>query len=116
MDALLDHSASARSRDSYWSSLRYSLGRTDTRRYRDRLYTERGAGVAEGDRTVLTSVVVGFLLTTAVPFIPWDRTDEVIPAFMMIRSSSQRANPLLFGTAVFVALAFVWLTRQELLC
>lgn len=71
-------------------------------------YTESGAGAAEGDRTALMSVVVGFLRTTAVSFIPWDRSDEAIPAFLMIRSSSQRVNLLLlFGTAVLVALAFV---------
>ena len=30
---------------------------------------------------------------TAIPYIPWDHSDEAVPAFLMIRSSSQRADP-----------------------
>ena len=148
-------------------------------------YIESGAGVAEGGRTGLTSVVVGllfllalpfsplisvfggsvsipgpeqgqqsfvspvtapalivvgFLMMTAVRFIPWDRFDEAIPAFLTIltlpltfnisygigfgfisyvliklaRGRPGEVHPLLYGVAVLFALAFVWPALQKL--
>src|SRR5215203_2441369 len=142
-------------------------------------YIESGAGVAEGGRTGLTSVVVGllfllalpfsplisvfggsipvpgppgegqifvspvtapalivvgFLMITAVRFIPWEDFDEAIPAFLtiltlpltfnisygigfgfiayvLIKLSKGRpgeVHPLLYGAALLFALAFVW--------
>ena len=149
-------------------------------------YIESGAGVAEGGRTGLTSVVVGilfllalpfsplisvfggsipvpgpeqgqqiflspvtapalivvgFLMMTAVRFIPWDRFDEAIPAFLTIltlpltfnisygigfgfisyvliklaEGKPREVHPLLYGTAVLFALAFIWPALQSLL-
>jgi AGZA family xanthine/uracil permease-like MFS transporter len=149
-------------------------------------YIESGAGVAEGGRTGLTSVVVGilfllalpfsplisvfggsipvpgpeqgqqiflspvtapalivvgFLMMTAVRFIPWDRFDEAIPAFLTIltlpltfnisygigfgfisyvliklaEGKPREVHPLLYGTAVLFALAFIWPALQNLL-
>jgi len=78
-------------------------------------------------------VVVGFLMMTAVRFIPWDRSDEAIPAFLTIltlpltfniaygigfgfisyvliklaRGKPGEVHPLLYGAAVLFALAFV---------
>jgi AGZA family xanthine/uracil permease-like MFS transporter len=141
-------------------------------------YIESGAGVAEGGRTGLTSVVVGllfllalpfqplvaviggsvpipgpggegqifvspvtapalvvvgFLMITSVRFIPWDRTDEAIPAFLTIltlpltfnisygigfgfisyviiklaRGKPGEVHPLLYAAAALFALAFL---------
>jgi AGZA family xanthine/uracil permease-like MFS transporter len=148
-------------------------------------YIESGAGVAEGGRTGMTSVVVGllfllalpfspiisvfggsipvagpqgegeifvspvtapalivvgFLMITAVRFIPWDDFDEAIPAFLTIltlpltfnisygigfgfisyvliklsRGKSGEVHPLLYGAALLFALAFVWPALQGL--
>jgi adenine/guanine/hypoxanthine permease len=141
-------------------------------------YIESGAGVAEGGRTGLTSVVVGilfllalpfsplisviggsvpipnpsggqdilvspvtapalivvgFLMMTAVRFIPWEQADEAIPAFLTIltlpltfnisygigfgfisyvliklaRGKPGEVHPLLYGVALLFALAFL---------
>jgi len=140
-------------------------------------YIESGAGVAEGGRTGLTSVVVGFLFLLALPFsplisviggsipipgpegqdilispvtapalivvgflmmttvrfIPWERADEAIPAFLTIltlpltfnisygigfgfisyvliklaRGKPGEVHPLLYAVAVLFALAFL---------
>jgi AGZA family xanthine/uracil permease-like MFS transporter len=149
-------------------------------------YIESGAGVAEGGRTGLTSVVVGvlfllalpfsplisvfggsvpipgpeegqqiltspvtapalivvgFLMMTAVRFIPWDSFDEAIPAFLTIltlpltfnisygigfgfisyvliklsRGRPREVHPLLYGAALLFALAFIWPVLQGLL-
>jgi adenine/guanine/hypoxanthine permease len=149
-------------------------------------YIESGAGVAEGGRTGLTSVVVGilflfalpfsplisvfggsipipgpeqgqqiflspvtapalivvgFLMMTAVRFIPWDRFDEAIPAFLTIltlpltfnisygigfgfisyvliklaEGKPREVHPLLYCVAVLFALAFIWPALQNLL-
>ena len=149
-------------------------------------YIESGAGVAEGGRTGLTSVVVGllfllalpfsplisvfggsipvpgpqgegqifvspvtapalivvgFLMITAVRFIPWEDFDEAIPAFLTIltlpltfnisygigfgfiayvliklsRGRPGEVHPLLYGAALLFALAFVWPALQGLL-
>ncbi len=86
-------------------------------------------------------IVVGFLMMTAVRFIPWDRSDEAIPAFLTIltlpltfniaygigfgfisyvliklaRGRPGEVHPLLYGTAVLFALAFVAPALQGLL-
>ncbi len=149
-------------------------------------YIESGAGVAEGGRTGLTSVVVGllfllalpfsplvsvfggsvpvpspqgggeifvspvtapalivvgFLMITAVRFIPWDDFDQAIPAFLTIltlpltfnisygigfgfityvliklsRGRPGEVHPLLYGAALLFALAFLWPALQGLL-
>jgi adenine/guanine/hypoxanthine permease len=149
-------------------------------------YIESGAGVAEGGRTGLTSVVVGllfllalpfsplisvfggsipvpgpqgegqifvspvtapalivvgFLMITAVRFIPWEDFDEAIPAFLTIltlpltfnisygigfgfiayvliklsRGRPGEVHPLLYGAALLFALAFVWPALQGML-
>jgi adenine/guanine/hypoxanthine permease len=141
-------------------------------------YIESGAGVAEGGRTGMTSVVVGilfllalpfsplisviggsvpipnpeggqdilvspvtapalivvgFLMMTAVRFIPWEEVDEAIPAFLTIltlpltfnisygigfgfisyvliklaRGKPGEIHPLLYGVAILFALAFL---------
>jgi AGZA family xanthine/uracil permease-like MFS transporter len=141
-------------------------------------YIESGAGVAEGGRTGMTSVVVGvlfllalpfsplisviggavpipnpeggqdilvspvtapalivvgFLMMTAVRFIPWEEVDEAIPAFLTIltlpltfnisygigfgfisyvliklaRGKPGEVHPLLYGAAILFALAFL---------
>jgi adenine/guanine/hypoxanthine permease len=149
-------------------------------------YIESGAGVAEGGRTGMTSVVVGllfllalpfsplisvfggsipipgpeegqqiftspvtapalivvgFLMMTAVRFIPWDRFDEAIPAFLTIltlpltfnisygigfgfisyvliklaEGKPREVHPLLYGAALLFALAFIWPALQGVL-
>jgi adenine/guanine/hypoxanthine permease len=86
-------------------------------------------------------IVVGFLMMTAVRFIPWDRFDEAIPAFLTIltlpltfnisygigfgfisyvliklsRGRPGEVHPLLSGAALLFALAFVWPALQSLL-
>jgi AGZA family xanthine/uracil permease-like MFS transporter len=109
-------------------------------------YIESGAGVAEGGRTGLTSVVVGllfllalpfaplvsviggsvpisgpegqvipispvtapalvvvgFLMMTVVRFIPWDSTDEAIPAFLTILTL-----PLTFSISYGIGFGFI---------
>ena len=110
-------------------------------------YIESGAGVAEGGRTGMTSVVVGilfllalpfsplvtvigesipipagpegteifvspvtapalivvgFLMMTSVRFVPWDRTDEAIPAFLTILTL-----PLTFNISYGIGFGFI---------
>ena len=148
-------------------------------------YIESGAGVAEGGRTGLTSVVVGLLFLVALPFsplisvfggsipipgpeggqqifvspvtapalivvgflmmqvvrlIPWDQLDDAIPAFLTIltlpltfnisygigfgfisyvliklsRGKPREVHPLLYGSALLFALAFIWPALQKL--
>jgi AGZA family xanthine/uracil permease-like MFS transporter len=86
-------------------------------------------------------IVVGFLMMTAVRLIPWERFDEAIPAFLTIltlpltfnisygigfgfisyvliklsRGRAGEVHPLLYGTALLFALAFVWPALQALL-
>ncbi len=86
-------------------------------------------------------VVVGFLMMTAVRFIPWDRSDEALPAFLTIltlpltfnisygigfgfisyvliklaRGKPGEAHLLLYGAAALFALAFVAPALQGLL-
>jgi AGZA family xanthine/uracil permease-like MFS transporter len=78
-------------------------------------------------------IVVGFLMITAVRFIPWERPDEAVPAFLTIltlpltfnisygigfgfisyvliklaRGRPGEVHPLLYGAAALFALAFV---------
>jgi adenine/guanine/hypoxanthine permease len=86
-------------------------------------------------------IVVGFLMITAVRFIPWDDFDEAIPAFLTVltlpltfnisygigfgfiayvliklsRGKPGEVHPLLYGAAMLFALAFVWPALQGLL-
>ena len=86
-------------------------------------------------------IVVGFLMITAVRFIPWDDFDEAIPAFLTIltlpltfnisygigfgfiayvliklsRGRPGEVHPLLYGAALLFTLAFVWPALQGLL-
>jgi adenine/guanine/hypoxanthine permease len=86
-------------------------------------------------------IVVGFLMITAVRFIPWDDFDEAIPAFLTVltlpltfnisygigfgfiayvliklsRGKPGEVHPLLYGAALLFALAFVWPALQGLL-
>jgi AGZA family xanthine/uracil permease-like MFS transporter len=147
-------------------------------------YIESGAGVAEGGRTGMTSVVVGilfllalpfsplvtviggsvpipggiegaeifvspvtapalivvgFLMMTSVRFIPWDRADEAIPAFLTIltlpltfnisygigfgfisyvliklaRGKPGEVHPLLYAAAALFAVAFIVPALQQ---
>jgi AGZA family xanthine/uracil permease-like MFS transporter len=94
----------------------------------------------EGGQDILVSpvtapalIVVGFLMMTAVRFIPWERADEAIPAFLTIltlpltfnisygigfgfisyvliklaRGKPGEVHPLLYGAAMLFALAFL---------
>ncbi len=94
----------------------------------------------EGGQDILVSpvtapalIVVGFLMMTAVRFIPWERADEAIPAFLTIltlpltfnisygigfgfisyvliklaRGKPGEVHPLLYGVATLFALAFL---------
>ena len=84
-------------------------------------------------------IVVGFLMITAVRFIPWDDFDQAIPAFLTIltlpltfnisygigfgfiayvliklsRGRPGEVHPLLYGAALLFALAFVWPALQR---
>jgi AGZA family xanthine/uracil permease-like MFS transporter len=86
-------------------------------------------------------IVVGFLMMTAVRFIPWDRFDEAIPAFLTIltlpltfnisygigfgfisyalikvaEGKPREIHPLLYGAALLFALAFIWPALQGML-
>jgi adenine/guanine/hypoxanthine permease len=86
-------------------------------------------------------IVVGFLMITAVRFIPWEDFDEAIPAFLtiltlpltfnisygigfgfiayvLIKLSKGRpgeVHPLLYGAALLFALAFIWPALQGML-
>src|ERR687894_29531 len=86
-------------------------------------------------------IIVGFLMVTAVRFIPWEDFDEAIPAFLTIltlpltfnipygigfgfiayvliklsRGRPGEVHPLLYGAALLFALAFVWPALQGLL-
>lgn len=104
-------------------------------------------GPQEGEQIFVSPVtapaliVVGYLMITAVRFIPWDRVDDAIPAFLTIltlpltfniaygigfgfiayvliklaRGKPGEVHPLLYGAAVLFALAFIWPALQDLL-
>lgn len=100
-----------------------------------------GAQIFVSPVTAPALVVVGYLMITSVRFIPWDRADEAIPAFLTIltlpltfniaygigfgfisyvliklaRGKPGEAHPLLYATAILFALAFVWPALQDLL-
>ena len=85
-------------------------------------------------------IVVGFLMMTAVRFIPWGDTDEAIPAFLTIltlpltfnisygigfgfisyvliklaRGKPGEVHPLLYGAAILFALTFITPALQRL--
>jgi AGZA family xanthine/uracil permease-like MFS transporter len=84
-------------------------------------------------------VVVSFLMMTIARLIPWDKTDEAIPAFLTIltlpltfsisygigfisyvliklaRGRPGEVHPLLYGAALLFALAFITPVLQDLL-
>lgn len=104
-------------------------------------------GPGEGEEIFVSPVtapaliVVGYLMITAVRFIPWDQVDDAIPAFLTIltlpltfnisygigfgfisyvliklaRGRPGEVHPLLYGAAVLFALAFIWPALQSLL-
>ncbi|HZY64659.1 MAG TPA: NCS2 family permease [Rubrobacteraceae bacterium] len=102
---------------------------------------EEGQQIFVSPVTAPALVVVGYLMITAVRFIPWERVDDAIPAFLTIltlpltfniaygigfgfisyvliklaRGKPGEVHPLLYGAAVLFALAFVWPTLQDLL-
>ncbi len=47
-------------------------------------------------------IVVGFLMMTSVRFVPWDRTDEAIPAFLTILTL-----PLTFNISYGIGFGFI---------
>jgi AGZA family xanthine/uracil permease-like MFS transporter len=102
---------------------------------------EEGQQIFVSPVTAPALVVVGYLMMTAVRFIPWDRVDDAIPAFLTIltlpltfnisygigfgfisyvliklaRGKPGEVHPLLYGAALLFALAFVWPALQDLL-
>jgi AGZA family xanthine/uracil permease-like MFS transporter len=102
---------------------------------------EGGEDIFVSPVTAPALIVVGFLMITAVRFIPWDDFDEAIPAFLTIltlpltfnisygigfgfiayvliklsRGRPGEVHPLLYGAALLFALAFVWPALQGLL-
>jgi AGZA family xanthine/uracil permease-like MFS transporter len=102
---------------------------------------EEGQQIFVSPVTAPALIVVGFLMMTAVRFIPWDRFDEAIPAFLtiltlpltfnisygigfgfisyvlikLLRGKPREVHPLLYGAALLFALAFVWPALQGLL-
>lgn len=102
---------------------------------------EEGQQIFVSPVTAPALVVVGYLMMTTVRFIPWDRVDDAIPAFLTIltlpltfnisygigfgfisyvliklaRGKPGEVHPLLYGAAVLFALAFIWPALQGLL-
>jgi AGZA family xanthine/uracil permease-like MFS transporter len=102
---------------------------------------EEGQQILTSPVTAPALIVVGFLMMTAVRFIPWDRFDEAIPAFLTIltlpltfnisygigfgfisyvliklaQGKPGEVHPLLYGAALLFALAFVWPALQGML-
>ncbi len=102
---------------------------------------EEGQQIFVSPVTAPALIVVGFLMMTAVRFIPWDETDEAIPAFLTIltlpltfnisygigfgfisyvliklaRGKPGEVHPLLYAVAALFALAFVWPALQSAL-
>src|SRR5918997_2015194 len=102
---------------------------------------EGGEDIFVSPVTAPALIVVGFLMITAVRFIPWEDFDEAIPAFLTIltlpltfnisygigfgfiayvliklsRGRPGEVHPLLYGAALLFALAFVWPALQSVL-
>ena len=102
---------------------------------------EQGQQILVSPVTAPALVVVGFLMMTAVRFIPWEDMDEAIPAFLTIltlpltfdisygigfgfisyvliklaRGKPDEAHPLLYAVALLFAVAFVWPALQSAL-
>jgi AGZA family xanthine/uracil permease-like MFS transporter len=102
---------------------------------------EEGQQILVSPVTAPALIVVGFLMMTAVRFIPWEEVDESIPAFLTIltlpltfnisygigfgfisyvliklaRGRPGEVHPLLYTTAALFALAFVWPALQSAL-
>ncbi|MDQ3793771.1 MAG: NCS2 family permease [Actinomycetota bacterium] len=101
---------------------------------------EGGEDIFVSPVTAPALIVVGFLMITAVRFIPWEDFDEAIPAFLTIltlpltfnisygigfgfiayvliklsRGRPGEVHPLLYGAALLFALAFIWPALQGL--
>jgi adenine/guanine/hypoxanthine permease len=102
---------------------------------------EEGQQIFTSPVTAPALIVVGFLMMTAVRFIPWESFDDAIPAFLTIltlpltfnisygigfgfisyvliklsRGRPREVHPLLYGAALLFALAFIWPALQGLL-
>jgi adenine/guanine/hypoxanthine permease len=102
---------------------------------------EEGQQIFASPVTAPALIVVGFLMMTAVRFIPWESFDDAIPAFLTIltlpltfnisygigfgfisyvliklsRGRPREVHPLLYGAALLFALAFIWPALQGLL-
>ena len=102
---------------------------------------EGGQQIFVSPVTAPALIMVGFLMMTAVRFIPWDEVDEAIPAFLTIltlpltfnisygigfgfisyvliklaRGKPGEVHPLLYAAAALFALAFVWPALQSAL-
>ena len=102
---------------------------------------EEGQQIFASPVTAPALIVVGFLMMTAVRFIPWESFDDAIPAFLTIltlpltfnisygigfgfisyvliklsRGRPREVHPLLYGAALLFALAFIWPALQSLL-
>lgn len=96
--------------------------------------TSGGPPLAVSPVTTPALVAVGFLMMTAVRFIPWDQFDEAIPAFLTIlalpltfnisygigfgfisyvviklfQGRPTQIHPLMYAVAVLFALTFIW--------
>jgi adenine/guanine/hypoxanthine permease len=102
---------------------------------------EEGQQIFASPVTAPALIVVGFLMMTAVRFIPWENFDDAIPAFLTIltlpltfnisygigfgfisyvliklsRGRPREVHPLLYGAALLFALAFIWPALQGML-
>ncbi len=61
-----------------------------------------GAEIFVSPVTAPALIVVGFLMMTSVRFVPWDRTDEAIPAFLTILTL-----PLTFNISYGIGFGFI---------
>ncbi len=61
-----------------------------------------GAEILVSPVTSPALIVVGFLMMTSVRFVPWDRTDEAIPAFLTILTL-----PLTFNISYGIGFGFI---------
>ncbi len=102
---------------------------------------EQGQQIFVSPVTAPALIVVGYLMITTVRFIPWDRVDDAVPAFLTIltlpltfniaygigfgfisyaliklaKGRPAEAHPLMYVTAALFALAFIWPALQGLL-
>ena len=102
---------------------------------------EEGQNILVSPVTAPALIVVGFLMMTAVRFIPWDDFEEAIPAFLTIltlpltfnisygigfgfiyyvlikldNGKPRDVHPLLYVDALLFALTFIWPALQSML-